>query len=209
MGKTGKGNTIILASASPRRRELLCRAGVDFEVVASKVSEISGADLSPDRLVRENALLKAEDVAQSLPCRIVLGADTVVFCSGRVLGKPADIAEARAMLSFLSGRTHTVYTGVALVEQIGRYACGRTLRRLVDAAESSVTFKNLTSADIDYYLSKVDVLDKAGAYAVQEFGDFIISRIDGGLDNVMGLPCGLVMDMLKAFEAERKSVQLR
>ena len=144
MGKTGKGNTIILASASPRRRELLCRAGVDFEVVASKVSEISGADLSPDRLVRENALLKAEDVAQSLPCRIVLGADTVVFCSGRVLGKPADIAEARAMLSFLSGRTHTVYTGVALVEQIGRYAA--PFRYVEHNPECGVTFPFLAGS---------------------------------------------------------------
>ena len=192
-----KGKPIILASASPRRRLLLERAGIAFETFVSDAEEISGSGLPPERLVQANALLKAENVAQKFCGRIVLGADTVVELGGEVFGKPRDLEQAFRMLSALSGRTHRVLTAVALVERFGGYACGERIRRDVRFDSSSVTFKKFGREVMRDYVSRVDVLDKAGAYAAQECADMIIEKIEGSFDNVMGLPISTVKELLK------------
>lgn len=183
---------IILASASPRRSELLARAGIPFEVEVSRAEEENNPDADPREAVLANAILKAKEVAQRFPGRLVLGADTVVAFGGKVFGKPKDIADAKRMLGILNGNTHSVFTGVAAA-----YARADGLVETeADAEESKVTFRKLSPDGIDEYLGKVNVLDKAGAYAAQEFGELIIERIDGAFDNVMGLPCALAQKKL-------------
>ena len=184
---------IILASASPRRREILSAHALDFETVPSGADELAEAG-SPRELSLENAVLKASSVARGIPNRIVLGADTVVALDGVVYGKPRDAADAFSILSKLSGRTHSVFTGVALA----RFD-GVGLKVLKDAEESKVTFKALDADAINSYLNLVDVSDKAGAYAAQECGSAIIERIDGDFENVMGLPFALVKKLLDRF----------
>lgn len=172
---------LILASASPRRRELLGELGVPFEVVVAQVTEHEEASTDPRTMVAHNAALKADWVAERHPDAVVLGADTTVFIDGAALNKPADPAEARAMLRRLSGRTHTVFTGIA----VRRRRDG--LR--IDAGEASeVTFKTLDEAAIETYLSRVNTLDKAGGYAIQEHGDLIVAGYRGSLSNIVGLP---------------------
>ncbi len=183
---------IILASASPRRSELLGRANVPFEVEVSRAQEDNDPDADPREAVLANAKLKAEEVARRFPGRLVLGADTVVAFGGKVFGKPKDIADAKRMLGILNGNTHSVFTGVAAV-------CAKpdgAAEIEADVEESKVTFKKLSPEGIDEYLSKVNTLDKAGSYAAQEFGELIIERIDGAFDNVMGLPCALAQKKL-------------
>ncbi len=172
---------LILASASPRRRELLAGLGLGFEVMAAEVTEHEAADADPRAMVRHNAALKAEWVAWRHPGAIVLGADTTVFVDGVVLNKPQDLADARAMLRRLSGRTHCVYTGLAVRRQCDGLA-------LEAGAESQVTFKVLEEATIDRYLARVDPLDKAGAYAIQEESGLIIDGWQGSYTNIVGLP---------------------
>ncbi len=189
-------NKIILASASPRRSELLSRAGVDFEVLPSSAPEISDASADPSELASANARIKAESVAARNPGRLVLGADTVVFFNSKIYGKPADIADAKAMLSELQGGVHSVFTGVCAS------FCGeKGVDSVCAAEESRVAFKKLDVQAIDEYVSKVDVLDKAGAYAAQEHGSMIIEKIDGAFDNVMGLPVELSKKILDTLAA--------
>ena len=167
---------VILASASPRRAALLREAGPEF---ASMQIMPSDADEGADPL--ENARLKAESIAAKNPRAIVIGADTVIRFGGETIGKPADLDDARAILAKLSGRTHDVVTGV----------CVRCLENdiLVRFEEAThVTFRMLTPEAIEKYIKAVNVLDKAGAYAIQEHGDDIIQGIDGSLTNVIGLP---------------------
>lgn len=171
----------ILASASPRRRELLATLGLPFEIVTAQVTEHEESTTDPRVLVAHNAALKADWVAARHPEAFVLGADTTVFLDGHALNKPADLAEARAMLRRLSGRTHTVFTGLAL----RRLASG--LR--IDAGESSeVTFRELSGEVIETYLSRVHTLDKAGGYGIQDQGELIVARYTGSLSNIIGLP---------------------
>ena len=173
--------SLILASASPRRRELLGRLGVPFTVAVAEVTEYEEADADPQSLVAHNAALKADWVAARHPDAIVLGADTTVFLDACVLNKPRDLAEARAMLGRLAGRTHTVFTGLALR--------GLGLRLAVDTlVASAVTFRPLDEAAIDAYFSRVNVLDKAGAYSIQEHSELIVAGYEGSFTNIMGLP---------------------
>lgn len=175
------GTRLILASASPRRRELLAELGVAFDVVAAEVAEHEEASTDPRVMVAHNAALKADWVAARHPDAIVLGADTTVFIDGHALNKPADAAEARAMLRRLSGRTHTVFTGLAV-----RRGCDGLA---IDAsAASEVTFKTLDEATIETYLSRVNTLDKAGGYAIQEQGGLIVAGYQGSFSNIVGLP---------------------
>jgi septum formation protein len=173
---------LILASASPRRLELLRSLALEFTVAtADGVEEAHDAGWSPAALTEHNARLKAEAVAARHPGTLVLGADTLVYLDGDPLGKPAGLAEAAAMLRRLSGRTHTVCTGVCLAGPgAGQTECFHDLTR--------VTFRPLTEAAITDYLRRVHVLDKAGAYAAQEWGELIIERMDGSWNNVVGLP---------------------
>jgi septum formation protein len=184
--------SLILASASPRRRELLTQAGYSFAVEASSVAELRrlGEDAISfaTRLARE----KAQDVFARRPSSIVLGADTVVVCDGEVMGKPADAADAVRMLSLLSGRTHHVVTGVAVVWGPGAIE--------VAAEVTQVTMRTLAPQEISGYVAGGEPMDKAGAYAIQGYAGRWIPRISGCYFNVVGLPLALVASMLEAAE---------
>ena len=179
---------IILASSSPRRRELLERAGVVFEVMHSPAEEIHDASIQPERLCEMNAELKADAIAALRPDATVIGSDTLVFIDGEPLGKPADLDEAHAMLRRLAGRTHKVCTGVCVIFPGGQR------KRFHDTTE--VDFLPLDEAAIGDYLTVANPLDKAGAYGIQESGERIISGIRGSYENVMGLPVEMVLEAL-------------
>ena len=172
---------LILASASPRRKELLGQLGIPFQAIAAEVVEHEDPTTDPREMVSHNAALKADWIAERYPEAFVLGADTTVFIDGIALNKPADGAEARAMLRQLSGRTHTVFTGLALRQNTSDL-------QIDEGVASQVTFQTLTDEVIETYISKVHTLDKAGGYAIQEQGDLIIERQEGSLSNIIGLP---------------------
>ncbi len=179
---------LILASGSPRRHELLRRAGIEFEIVESGVEELLRAGESGAEFALRMAAEKAIAVSAARPGAIVLAADTIVACGARILGKPADPAEARAMLSALAGVTHTVVTAFAI-------ACGGALAERI-AVSSRVTFRTLTAAEIDAYVASGESLDKAGAYGIQGRGADFIVAVEGTRDNVMGLPVAEVIAAL-------------
>jgi septum formation protein len=172
---------LILASGSPRRRELLGSLGVRFEVIIAEVEEDNESTSDPKSLVRLNARSKAGWVADRYPRRYVLGADTTVFLDGRILNKPRDLDESRSMLVRLSGRTHSVYTGLVLINRdLGREE--------IEVVASEVTFLELDEEVIEAYLESVNTLDKAGGYAIQEYGEKIVAGHSGSLSNIIGLP---------------------
>lgn len=185
---------VILASASPRRKELLTGMGIDFTVVPAEVDELVPSDgHSAWETVLRNAEMKAEAVAVLHPEALVIGSDTVVVCGGRIFGKPADRNEAAAMLGTLSGREHQVLTGVALRLK------GKALERSF-VETSIVRFKVLSEAVIREYMSRVNVMDKAGAYAIQEHGELILERLDGSFSNVIGLPVERLTEELRGLK---------
>lgn len=172
---------LILASGSPRRRELLGSLGVRFEVITAEVEEDNESTSDPAGLVRLNARSKAGWVADRYPHRYVLGADTTVFLDGQILNKPRDLDESRSMLKRLSGRTHRVYTGLAFIHRdLGPEE--------VEVVASEVTFLELDPEVIEAYLDAVNTLDKAGGYAIQECGEMIVAGHSGSLSNIIGLP---------------------
>lgn len=174
------GRPLVLASASPRREELLRRAGFDFEIVLSQVEEAHDAALTPAQLTLENARRKALAVCHARPGALVIGADTLVYVDGDPLAKPADLGEALQMVRRLSARTHEVCTGVA-------FACdGRVEHEL--HVITHVTFKPLTDEVIRDYHSKVNPIDKAGAYGIQECTEMVLEQMTGSFTNVVGLP---------------------
>ena len=181
---------IILASQSPRRRELLAKAGVPFSLVVRDTEELKDAAMPPQELCLHNARAKAQAVFREHPDSTVIGADTLVFLEGFPLGKPEDEEEARSMLRKLSGRTHHVCTAVAIRSPLG-------MKNL--AVLTEVTFRELTEKDIRHYMELVDVMDKAGSYAFQEHGEMIISSVRGDTDNVIGLPVRDVMKCLNGL----------
>ncbi|MCX8494587.1 MAG: Maf family protein [Akkermansiaceae bacterium] len=179
---------IILASSSPRRRELLERAGLVFDVIASPAEEIHDPAIKPEILCETNAVLKAAAIAETRPDATVIGSDTLVFIDDIPLGKPKGLDEARSMLRRLSGRTHQVCTGVCIIRPGGE--------KWVFHDITEVTFRTLDDTAIDDYFALVNPLDKAGAYGIQEHGDRIVSGISGSFENVMGLPVSKVMEAL-------------
>lgn len=183
---------IVLASASPRRAALLAEIGMAFEVVPGQIHEVVREYLSPGEMVRFNARLKAREVAARLPNRLVLGADTEVCLDNRIFGKPANMEEARAFLTLLQGRSHQVITGVCL-------ACHNSRKERLFAVGTTVRFRALTSRQIANYLSHVNPLDKAGAYAIQDHGEMIIEEIAGSYSNVVGLPIERLQEELANF----------
>jgi len=185
---------LILASASPRRAELLRQLHPDFQIIASDTAEIFDEQLSPLELCQLNAHRKARVIAKKHPDALVLGADTLVFLDEVILGKPASLEEARRMLARLQGRTHQVVTGVSLIHL-------RALQERTFAVSTDVTFHPLTPEQINIYLSKTNPLDKAGAYAIQEHGDTIVSEISGSFSNVVGLPVEQLQAELNAWAA--------
>ena len=172
---------LILASASPRRRELLSQLGIPFDVVVADVTEHEDPATDPRVMVAHNAALKADWVAARNPDAVVLGADTTVFLDGHAINKPRDLDEARSMLRRLSGREHTVFTGLA----VRRLSTGL---RIDQGVSSQVEFKPFGDAVIEDYLGLVDSLDKAGAYSIQDHTDMIVARYSGSFSNIMGLP---------------------
>lgn len=177
---------LLLASGSPRRLDILRAAGIEPEVCPVDAEELQDG-LPPCELVRQNALLKAQAAAELYPGRVILAADTLVALGDMPLGKPQDEADACRMLRLLSGRTHSVFTGVAV------WADGE-LR--ADVAESRVTFRILTDVEIAEYVAGGEPMDKAGAYAVQGVGAALVSGIEGDFDNIVGLPMALVRELL-------------
>ncbi len=198
---------VILASASPRRRELLTQMGVAFEVLPALGEEIMTKD-NPAEVVQELALRKAKEVADRLevPGRtieqglktaerqeiLILGADTVVVYNGVILGKPKDEAEAVSMLSMLSGRTHSVFTGVALIYVKGDVATAHHFYE-----ETNVTMYPLSEAEIAAYVATGEPMDKAGAYGIQGKGAIYIEKIQGDYNNVVGLPIARIYQEMK------------
>ena len=176
-----KPNRLILASASPRRRELLAQLGFPFEVIVAQVVEHEDPSTDPRVMVAHNAALKADWVAERYPDSVVLGADTTVFLDGEAINKPRDLDESRSILRRLSGRVHTVYTGIAL----RRRSTGLALD---EGVSSQVEFKPFGDAVIEDYIRLVNTLDKAGAYSIQEQTGLIIAGYRGSFSNIMGLP---------------------
>ena len=185
---------IILASQSPRRRYLLERAGLRFTVIPSEFDEATISASTPDDYVRSLAQEKARDIGRKHPDAWVIGADTVVVVDGRILGKPGSTPEARDMLRRLSGRTHQVLTGYC----IGRMS---EARWFADTVRTEVLFKTLSEDEIEWYIQTGEPFDKAGAYAIQGIGSFMIESIQGSFTNVVGLPLCELVQMLSRLGA--------
>lgn len=182
---------VILASQSPRRRELLSQMGLDFRVVTPDIDEHMDRDLPPDKLVEAISAEKAKAVAAQVgPEPIVIAADTVVAWNGEILGKPVDEADARRMLGELSGQTHQVYTG---------FTVRRGEKSVTRSQRTGVSFRALTGEEIAAYVSTGEPMDKAGAYGIQGRGSLLVEGVQGDYFNVMGLPVCLLGQVLKEF----------
>jgi septum formation protein len=189
MSKTG---SVILASASPRRKELLRLAGLKFRVVASDYEESLDLGLKPRELAKHLSLEKALSVSRKYGDALIIAADTFIVFRGKLLGKPHTTAEAVRMLTLLSGKVHTVITGYAVLD-------AQTGKRISRAVETRVWFRRLTAAEIKAYVRTGEPLDKAGAYAIQGRGSLIVRKIEGDYFNVIGLPLASLADTLKNF----------
>ena len=181
---------LILASKSPRRKELLSIITPDFEVVPAVGEERADRSLLPEMYVSELARHKAEEVAAQHPDDIVIGADTVVAAGGEILGKPKDAEDAERMLKLLSGTCHSVFTGVCVISKD---------RRSEFAEETKVRFFDLSEQEISDYVATGEPFDKAGAYGIQDIGALLVSGITGDYYNVMGLPVGRLARELRMF----------
>jgi septum formation protein len=180
---------LVLASQSPRRRELLSVLGYPFTVIPSSIDETPVVGESPETFVVRMAREKGEEVASRVSGSIIISADTVVVVADQILGKPADAADATRMLRALSGRDHWVFTAVSVINQVK----GETFDAL---DRTRVWFNELTDADIADYIRRENVFDKAGAYAIQGYAGVYIPRIEGNYFNVMGFPLPLVHELL-------------
>lgn len=186
---------IILASSSPRRKEILNELGIDFKIIISDVDETSNETI-PEKLVETLSYRKAYAVSQKASNDdIIIAADTVVAIGDKILGKPANYKEAKNMLKSLSGNAHKVITGICLK---------RGNNTLTSHDVTYVYFKNLSNEDIDNYLSNDEYIDKAGSYAIQGLGGAFVERIEGSYSNVVGLPKELLLNMLAKIEKDSR-----
>ncbi len=184
------GKRFILASTSPRRETILKKAGIDFEVIFPENIEEESISDDPVSHVLELSRKKAENVAKKINHSLILGADTIVVLNGTILGKPKDREDAFRMLRDLSGKEHNVYTGISLVDKDkGKVLSGYQLTK--------VKFNQLKDKEIKDYIDTGEPLDKAGAYGIQGMGSFLVERIEGDLDNVIGLPIRKLEELLK------------
>lgn len=185
---------VILASASPRRSELLKSLGIDFEVVVSDADEskIDKKSVPASIYVQELALLKGTAVANTLKKRdgIIISADTIVYSEGKILGKPKDREDAKRMLENLSGKCHSVFTGICVMNAKNMYS-------VCTKEETKVYFKELTKQEIEDYIDTKEPFDKAGAYGIQGIGGILIDKIEGDFFNVVGLPLSRLAKVLK------------
>lgn len=189
------GKRIILASASPRRAELMKQMGLEFEVLVSAAEEeMQPPEHHPEEYARTLARLKAEDVAQRVADGIVIGADTIVVLDENILNKPSDDADALRMLTMLQGRTHQVITAVALLDVTN----GSVAHRALEHVSTDVTMRPATEPELRAYIATGEPRDKAGAYAIQGRGSVLIERITGDYFNVVGLPIFTLARMLSA-----------
>lgn len=172
---------LILASGSPRRSELLRQLGVEFKVLPSEADEVHTEQLTAMEISQLNAYRKARAVAKKCPDALVLGADTLVYLDTKLFGKPANLEDAYRMLKQLQGRTHEVVTGVCMIHL-------RSHRQKMFAESTTVKFRRLDIGQIQDYLARINPLDKAGAYAIQDHGEKIVEQVSGSLSNVVGLP---------------------
>lgn len=186
---------IILASASPRRKEILKNAGLDFRVDAGDYEEDLSLKLKPHELARFLSREKAKAVAARHKDSLVIAADTFILYKKDILGKPHTKAEAKRMLVMLNNKTHSVITGFTIIDT----ATGKKISRSI---ETKVTFKKLVAKEIDSYVETGEPLDKAGAYAIQGLGALLVKKIDGDYLNVIGLPLAALADCLKKFGIE-------
>ncbi len=191
-----KETPLVLASASPRRRELLERLGLRFMVRAADIDETPLPGEAPDAYVLRLAREKAQAVGR--PGELVLAADTTVVCDGEILGKPLDDADAERMLRLLAGREHEVFTGVAVLSS-GRIASG--------IARTAVRMAALTSEEIAWYVATGEPRDKAGAYAIQELGSLFVEGVSGNSSNVIGLPIPLVYRLFAELGWDLKALR--
>lgn len=187
---------IILASASPRRKDLLIQAGIPFEIHPSNIDEnTDGLSGTPEQIAEFLAHMKANDVAKKISEGLVLGADTIVVLDSEIFGKPNDAEDARKMLEKLSGRVHKVITGIALIDsKTGLCRIGHEVTK--------VKFAQITSDEIEKYIKTGEPFGKAGAYAVQGFGALLVEKIDGCYTNVVGLPLMRLKKLFKEFKLE-------
>jgi len=183
---------IVLASASPRRKALLEQIGLEFTVDARVREDTEFIGQEPHHLAREISLQKAESVANSYPDAIIIAADTFGVIDGHITGKPRSESEARAILTSLSGKSHTVITGFTLLDTLTRKAVSRSV-------ETTVYMKRITKTEIEAYVQTGEPLDKAGAYAIQGLGAVLVEKIKGDYFNVMGLPLYALAEVLKEF----------
>lgn len=182
---------LVLASNSPRRKQLMTDLGFDFTVEVRPTDEIFPADMPPADVPGYLASQKADQFLNDISGRVIVCADTVVICEGRILNKPADVREATEMLNFLSGKSHEVVTAVHILTESHR-------KTITDSA--TVVFRTLTAAEIDHYIQKCQPFDKAGAYGIQEWIGMVgIERIEGSFYTIMGLPVHLVYTELSNF----------
>jgi septum formation protein len=186
---------LILASASPRRADLLKLLKVKFRILPGEADEVAHEHLSPLEICQLNAHRKARVVAKKIPDALVLAADTLVFLDGEILGKPRNLADARWMLAKLQGRMHQVVTGVCLMYL-------RAHRERIFAVSTDVLFHPLNDRQIRDYLGKINPLDMAGAYAIQDSGELIISEVSGSYSNVVGLPVERLREELESWNRE-------
>jgi nucleoside triphosphate pyrophosphatase len=188
---------LILASASPRRRDLLAACSIPFEIIPSMIDEHPLPAESAAAYVQRLAMAKAESVAQARPDAIVLGADTTVTINGLILAKPESADEARQMLQRLCGREHEILTGVAVVGgEIAGYVGDRSAQTMV---ASRVLMRHFTAATIEWYIATGEPMDKAGAYAVQGLGGALVEWIEGSYTNAVGLPIEETLALLRRF----------
>ena len=183
---------IILASASPRRKELLELIGLQFKVAPGDYKENMNLKLSPHELARALSLEKAKSVAGKYNNALIIAADTFVVIRGQLLGKPHTEEEAKKMLVLLDGATHSVITGFTILDT-------DTGKKVSGSVETKVTFKKLTEKEIDAYIKTKEPLDKAGAYAIQGLGSVLVKRIEGDYFNVIGLPLCPLVECLEKF----------
>ena len=191
MQNPSKEPIIILASKSPRRRYLLKQAGLSFSVIPSDIDETSIPVTDPDNYVKILAEAKAGDISEKNPDKWVIGADTIVLIDGKILGKPSSVDDARKMLNRLSGKVHHVYTGFAIFCKNNNHFFSETIK-------TDVLFKKLSQEEIEWYVHTEEPFDKAGAYAIQGLGTFLVKRVNGSYTNVVGLPvCEVIEHLIK------------
>ena len=181
---------IILASASPRRKEILKNANVKFKVMSSSIEELTLENESPCQMVMRLAFEKGMDIASRQKSDLIISADTIVVLEDNILGKPKDDIHARKMITNLSGRNHQVMTGISLINLDNN-------KKIIDYVISNVKFKNLSEQDVNDYITTKEFLDKAGAYGIQGYGALLVEEIQGDYFNIVGLPISRLSDLLK------------